>query len=154
MEDQLSKNIKIPAGRTFLFMTIFFVLILTISMIIFGQRIWNQQTSLTQAFEECMQDAPFKKSFKAINPEQTLNPDDLQKYFDEFNQIYDKTGLPPIWNGATLIPWRDYHKESIKFAQQCHAKLGITRPQKELRGTYAKPVWDPTSKIWQTEGQS
>ena len=66
----------------------------------------------------------------------------------EFDQMLKETGLPPIWNGKTLVPWKDYHKNSIEFASQCHSQLGINQPQQQLKGTYAKPVWDPNSSIW------
>ena len=45
-----------------------------------------------------------------------------------------ETGLPPVWNGKTLIPWKDYHKKSIEFASQCHGQLGIDQP-------HAGPDW-------------
>jgi len=46
------------------------------------------------------------------------------------------------------VPWKEFHKNSIEFASQCHGQLGIDQPQRQLKGTYAKPVWDPNSSIW------
>ena len=76
------------------------------------------------------------------------NEIDLEEYFDEFDTIYRDTGLPPIWDGIKLVPWKVYHRQSIVTAKDCHEKLGINHPQKQLRGTYAKSVCDPSSKIW------
>ena len=56
--------------------------------------------------------------------------------------------LPPIWNGSTLVPWTQFHRESIDVARACHDALGIEHPQQQLKGTYAKPAWDPHSAIW------
>ena len=121
------------------------------AMILFGHREWEQQSIVTQEFENCIMKAPFKNLPKANSPQSILQPEDLQKHYDEFNQIFDATGLPPIWNGQKLIPWKEYHQESIKVAQQCHEHIGISDPQKQLRGTYSKPVWDPNSSIWKSE---
>ena len=78
-----------------------------------------------------------------------VTPESLPRHFEEFDQIFRDTGLPPIWDGSKLVPWRVFHQQSILVAKQCHEQLGIIRPQKELRGPYAKPVWDPSSEIWQ-----
>ena len=115
---------------------------------VLGERWWSSQGQLTAQFEECMELAPFKQSFSQIRPEDVLSPDNLQVHFNEFDQIFQATGLPPIWNGEKLVPWKIYHRESIVIAKSCHAKLGITQPQKQLRGTYGKPVWDPNPPIW------
>ena len=116
--------------------------------VVLGERWWSSQGQLTAQFEECMELAPFKQSFSQTRPEDVLSPDNLQVHFNEFDQIFQATGLPPIWNGEKLVPWKIYHRESIVIAKSCHAKLGITQPQKQLRGTYGKPVWDPNSQIW------
>ena len=115
---------------------------------VLGERWWSSQGQLTAQFEECMEQAPFKQSFSQIRPEDVLSPDNLQAHFNEFDQIFQATGLPPIWNGEKLVPWKIYHRKSIIIAKSCHTKLGITQPQKQLRGTYRKPVWDPNSPIW------
>lgn len=122
-----------------------------IVMIILGHQEWEKQSIVTQEFKNCIMKAPFKSLPKANSPQSTLQPEDLQKHYDEFNQIFDATGLPPIWNGQKLIPWKEYHQESIKIAQQCHEEIGISDPQKELHGPYSKPVWDPNSSIWKPE---
>ena len=115
---------------------------------VLGERWWSSQGQLTAQFEECMELAPFKQSFSQIRPEDVLSPDNLQAHFNEFDQIFQATGLPPIWNGEKLVPWKIYHRKSIIIAKSCHTKLGITQPQKQLCGTYGKPVWDPNSPIW------
>ena len=115
---------------------------------VLGGRWWSTQGQLTAQFGECMEQAPFKQSFSKLRPENVLSPDNLQEHFNEFDQIFQATGLPPIWNGEQLVPWKTYHRESIFIAKNCHTKLGITQPQKQLRGTYGKPVWDPNSTIW------
>ena len=115
---------------------------------VLGERWWSSQGQLTAQFEECMEQAPFKQSFSQIRPEDVLSPDNLQEHFNEFDQIFQATGLPPIWNGEKLLSWTTYHRESIIIAKSCHTKLGITQPQKQLHGTYGKPVWDPNSPIW------
>ena len=154
MADQFAKQIKSHMSQLIWLLAILIALSgLTVTIII-GHREWDKQTELTQAFESCMQIAPFKNSFQANSAKATLNPENLEKHFDEFNQIFDRTGLPPIWNGKKLVPWKEYHKESIQIAERCHEKLGIKQPQKELRGTYAKPVWDPKSSIWLPEEAS
>ena len=113
-----------------------------------GQQAWSRQSQLTAKFEHCMEQAPFRHSLKQQQPEQQLQPEDLQKHFDQFNQIFLATGLPPIWDGHQLVAWTTYHQDSIRIAKDCHQALKIERPQKQLRGTYAKPVWDPDSAIW------
>ena len=95
-----------------------------------------------------MESAPFKQSLKVPRPEAVLTDEQLQNHFDAFDQMLKETGLPPIWNGKTLVPWKEFHKNSIEFASQCHGQLGIDQPQQQLKGTYAKPVWDPNSPIW------
>ena len=115
---------------------------------VLGERWWSSQRELTAQFEECMEQAPFKQNFSQTRPEDVLSPDNLQVHFNEFDQIFQATGLPPIWNGEQLVPWKTYHRETIIFAKNCHAKLRIMQPQKQLRGTYGKPVWDPNSQIW------
>ena len=125
------------------------IALLAITMFI-GHREWEKQTDLTQAFESCMQSAPFQNSFEPEKLEKTIKPEDLQTHLKQFNQIFDETGLPPIWDGNKLVPWREYHRESIQVAKRCHEEMGITRPQQQLRGSYAKPVWDPGSQIWQS----
>ena len=115
-----------------------------------GQQAWSQQIVLTKSFESCMEQAPFRAIFETPRPEKILSVEDLENYFDEFDSMFKSTGLPPVWNGETLVPWTDFHKDSIKIAKQCHEELGIENPQKQLQGTYSKPAWDPNSKIWIT----
>ena len=115
---------------------------------VLGQQVWSQQTVLTKSFESCMEQAPFRAIFETPRPEKILSVEDLENYFDEFDSMFKSTGLPPVWNGETLVPWTDFHKDSIKIAKQCHEELGIDNPQKQLKGTYSKPAWDPNSKIW------
>ena len=113
-----------------------------------GQRMWSQQEQLTTEFETCMEQAAFKKSTNKPDPARKLSPKDLERHFVTFEKIFKDTGLPPIWDGEQLIPWKIYHKESIIIASQCHKKLGIINPKKQLRGTYSKAIWDPNSQIW------
>ena len=126
--------------------------LLLIGLCVFGvveQKAWSHQADLTRRFEACMESAPFKKSLKVSRPEAVLTVEQLQKHFDDFDQMLKETGLPPIWDGTSLVPWKEYHKNSIAFARQCHGQLGIDQPQRQLKGSYAKPVWDPNSPIWQ-----
>ena len=51
-----------------------------------GQQAWSRQTQLTARFEQCMEQAPFKQSLKTAQPEHQLQPDDLQRHFDQFNR--------------------------------------------------------------------
>ena len=95
--------------------------------------------------------APFKSQPEFYNSEKTLQPEDLQRYFNQFNQIFDATGLPPIWNGKRLLPWKEFHQKSIQISKECQQELGITRPQQERRGSYSKPVWNLMSAIWQSD---
>ena len=113
-----------------------------------GQQAWSRQTQLTARFEQCMEQAPFKQSLKSAQPEHQLQPEDLQKHFDQFNRMFETSGLPPIWDGHQLVAWTTFHRDSIQVAKACHQSLNIERPQQQLRGTYAKPVWDPDSAIW------
>ena len=115
-----------------------------------GQQIWIEQEKNTTEFEKCMEQAAFKGSKDKTDPIGKLSPEDLERHFAIFDQIFKDTGLPPIWDGNQLVPWKIYHKESIIIASKCHKKIGITKPQKQLRGTYAKAVWDPNSDIWQS----
>ena len=125
--------------------------LLLVGLVVFGvveQQAWSHQTELTKNFEACMESAPFKKSLRVPRPEAVLTAKQLQNNFDAFDQMLKETGLPPICDGKTLIPWKEYHKYSIEFARQCHGQLGINQPQRQLKGTYSKPVWDPNSPIW------
>ena len=135
-------------GHLFLIMGILLALTLLLFSAFIGQKAWTHQAELTRNFEACMERAPFKTVWDTPKPEKILSVEELQDHFDEFDRIYKETGLPPIWNGKTLVPWKDFHRASIKIAKQCHIELGITQPQKQLKGSYAKPVWDPNSKIW------
>ena len=125
--------------------------LLLIGLVVFGvveQKAWSHQAELTKNFEACMESAPFKKSLRVPRPEAVLTSKQLQNHFDAFDQMLEEKGLPPIWDGKTLLPWKEYHKNSIEFARLCHGQLGINQPQRQLKGTYSKPVWDPNSPIW------
>ena len=137
-----------PYGHLFLILGIIFALTLLLFSAFVGQKAWSHQAELTRNFEACMERAPFKKVLDTPKPGTILSVEELQDHFDKFDRLFKETGLPPIWNGETLVPWKDFHRGSIKIAKQCHVELGITQPQKQLKGTYAKPVWDPNSKIW------
>ena len=137
-----------PYGHLYLIMGVVLALTLLLVGGIFGQRAWTHQAHLTKDFESCMEDAPFKTIYGTPKPEKVLSANELQDHFDEFDQILKQTGLPPIWNGETLVPWKIFHAATIETARQCHTELGITQPQKQLKGTYSKPVWDPNSKVW------
>ena len=123
-------------------------LILLLISVYLGQQAWKQHDDLTKSFETCMEQAPFRTIFETPRPEKVLSAEELENYFDEFDSIFNSTGLPPVWNGKILVPWTEFHKDSIQIAKQCHKELGISNPQKQLKGTYAKPVWDPDSPIW------
>ena len=73
-------------------LTSIFVIVLVIAlpslMIISGQQAWSKQMLLTQRFERCMEKAPFKNPQKLEDSRPTLEPEDMQKHFDEFNQIF------------------------------------------------------------------
>ena len=137
-----------PYGHLYLIMGVVLALTLLLVGGIFGQRALTHQAHLTKDFESCMEDAPFKTIYSTPKPEKVLSANELQDHFDEFDQILKQTGLPPIWNGETLVPWKIFHAATIETARQCHTELGITQPQKQLKGTYSKPVWDPNSKVW------
>ena len=139
---------KQPYGHLIWMVGVILALILILVSGFIGQKAWGHQAELTKNFESCMERAPFKTILNTPKPEKVLSVEKLQNYFDEFDRIYNETGLPPIWNGETLVPWKIYHRDSIKIAKQCHTELGIAQPQKQLKGTYSKPVWDPNSKIW------
>ena len=65
MADQFAKQIKSHMSQLIWLLTILIALSgLTVTIII-GHREWDKQTELTQAFESCMQIAPFKNSFQA-----------------------------------------------------------------------------------------
>ena len=115
-----------------------------------SQQIWIEQRKNTIKLEKCMDQVAFKNPNDKSDLIRKHSPEDLERHFAIFDQILKDTGLPPIWNGKQLIPWKVYHKESIIFASQCHKKLRITKPQKQLRGTYSKAVWDPNSEIWRS----
>ena len=152
VDEQASKqNTKKHTGRLVLVLGSAILIVLSSLFVFSGYQTWEKQTELTQSFERCIEKAPFKNSAKMYNHERKLEAADLQQHFDQFNEILDETGLPPIWNGKELIPWKEYHQESIQFAQKCHEELGIKQPQQELRGSYGKQVWDPKSTIWQPE---
>ena len=93
-----------------------------------GQKAWSYKTELTRSFEQCMESAPFKTSLSVQSPETVLSAEELQKYFVAFDRIFKEMGLPTIWNGKILVPWRVFHKDSIEFARQCHVRLGIDQP--------------------------
>ena len=141
-------NSKEPVGHL---SEIIGIVLLLIGLVVFGvveQKAWSHKTELTSSFEACMENAPFKKFLKVPRPEAVLTDEQLQNHFYAFDQMLKETGLPPIWDGKALLPWKEYHKNSIEFARQCHGQLGINQPQRQLKGTYSKPVWDPNSPIW------
>ena len=151
MSGHKEQNAKHHLGRLTIKLGIVLLIALSSLIIFAGHQAWNKKTLLTQSFERCMNKAPFKSAPEFYTSEQILKPEELTKHFDEFNQIFDTTGLPPIWNGQRLVPWKEFHQQSIQIAQECHQELGIRQPQKELRGSYAKPAWDPMSEIWQSD---
>ena len=141
-------NIREPVGHL---SAIIGIGLLLIGLVVFGvveQKGWSHQSELTQRFQACMESAPFKQSLRVPRAEAVLTYEQLQNHFDAFDQMHKVTGLPPIWNGKGLVAWKEYHKNSIEFARQCHGQLGIDQPQRQLKGTYAKPIWDPNSPIW------
>ena len=144
MTDQPIKNL----GKGIIIFLSVLLMITIAGFITLGQQIWIQQEKITTDFESCMEQAPFRSSINNPEPFGKILPNELENHFAEFDRIFKETGLPPIWNGNQLIPWKVYHKESIIFASECHEKLGITKPQKQLRGTYSKAIWDPKSDIW------
>ena len=122
-------NTRQPAGHL---SAIIGIGLLLIGLVVFGavqQKTWSHQAELTQSFEACMESAPFKQYLRVPRPEAVLTDEQLQNHIDAFDQLLKQTGLPPIWNGQILVAWKDYHKNSIEFAMQCHAKLGIDQPQ-------------------------
>ena len=133
-------NTRGPAGHL---STIIGIGLLLIGLFVFGvaqQKAWSNQAELTNNFEACMESAPFKQSLRVPRPEAVLTDEQMQNHFDAFDQLLKETGLPPIWNGKTLVAWKEFHEKSIEFASQCHGQLGIDQPQRQLKGTYAKPV--------------
>ena len=140
-------NTRKPVGHL---SAIIGIALLLIGFVVFGvieQKAWSHQAALTQSFEACMESAPFKQSLRVPRPEAVFTDEQLRNHFDAFEQMLKETGLPPVWNGKTLVAWKEFHKNSIEFASQCHSQLGIDQPQRQLKGTYAKPVWDPNSSI-------
>ena len=90
--------------------------LLLVGLVVFGvveQKAWSHQAELTKNFEACMESAPFKKSLLVPRPEAVLTAEELQNHFDAFDQMLKQSGIPPIWNGKALVPWKDYHKNSI-----------------------------------------
>ena len=80
--------------------------ILLIGLVVFGvvqQKAWSHQAELTQSFEACMESAPFKQCLRVPRPEAVLTDEQLQNHFDAFDQLLKETGLPPVWNGKTLV---------------------------------------------------
>ena len=142
-------NIREPVGHLSAIVGIGLFLIGLVFFGVVQQKAWSNQAELTRSFEACMESAPFKKSLSVPRPEAVLTEEQLQNYFDAFDWMLKETGLPPIWDGKTMVSWKDYHKNSIKFARKCHSQLGIDQPQRQLKGTYSKAVWDPNSPIWQ-----
>ena len=136
-----------PARRLGLIVGILIAVGLLITAAI-GLNASHQREQLTRRFEACMETAPFKTSVPPPRPEAVLSAAELQQQLDSFDRIQAETGLPPIWNGSTLVPWTQFHRESIDVARACHDALGIEHPQRQLKGTYAKPAWDPHSAIW------
>lgn len=137
-----------PAGDLTSILAITLLMLGLIVAGVTGVKGWSQQAELTRSFEQCMERAPFKRSLDKPSPRSILSAKELQNHFDQFDQIVIESGLPPIWNGKALVPWKIFHKDSIEWARQCIAQLGIEQPQHQLKGTYAKPVWDPDSEIW------
>ena len=142
------ENTKEPVGHLSAIIGICLLLIGLVVFVVVQQKAWGHQAELTQSFEACMESAPFKQSLRVPRPEAVLTDEQLRNHFDAFDQMLKGTGLPPIWNGKNLVAWKEFHKNSIEFAVQCHGQLGIDQPQQQLKGTYAKPAWDPNSPIW------
>ena len=100
--------------------------LLLIGLVVFGvaqQKAWSHQAEVTQRFETCMESAPFKQSLRVPRPEAVLTDEQLQSHFDAFDQMLKETGLPPIWNGKTLVPWKEFHKNSIESVSYTHLTL-------------------------------
>ena len=143
-------KIKRSYGKEIMIIFSLIIIISFTGVAALGQQIWIEQGKNTTEFEKCMEKAAFKGYNDKPDPRVKLSPEDLERHFAIFDQIFKNTGLPPIWDGNQLVPWKIYHKQSIIVASQCHKKIGITKPQKQLRGTYSKAIWDPNSDIWQS----
>ena len=74
-------------GYFILVVGLFVVAIVIFAVGLLGQQSWAAQKRLTQQFELCIERAPFQKSAQRNQAEQ-LDPDELQKHFDEFDQIF------------------------------------------------------------------
>ena len=98
-------NTREPAGHLSAIIAIGLVLIGLVVCGVVQQKAWSHQAELTQRFETCMESAPFKQALKVPRPEAVLSNEQLQAHFDAFDQMVKETGLPPIWNGKTLVPW-------------------------------------------------
>ena len=93
-----------PYGHLFLVLGILIALTLLISSAFIGKKAWSHKAELTRNFEACMERAPFKIVLNNPKPKKILSVEELQDHFDKFDRIYKETGLPPIWNGETLVP--------------------------------------------------
>ena len=108
-------NTREPAGHL---SAIIGIGLLLVGLVVFGvaqQKAWSHQAELTKSFEACMESAPFKQSLKVPRPEAVLTDEQLQAHFDAFDQLLKETGLPPIWNGKTLVPWKEFHKTRLNL---------------------------------------
>ena len=86
-------NTKEPAGHL---SAIIAISLLLIGLVVFGviqQKAWSHQAELTQRFETCMESAPFKQALKVPRPEAVLTEEQLQAYFDTFDQLLKETCL-------------------------------------------------------------
>ena len=58
--------------------------------------VWEKQTTLVQAFNRCMELVSFTRSLQMNDVQTMLKAEDLRRHFDEFNQIFDTTGIPTV----------------------------------------------------------
>ena len=104
MSRQPDQSNKHHPGLPNLISGIVLLIALSSLMVVSGQKGWEKQTLLTQSFEDVWRKQPSKAHQNCTLEHKYDNQRVYKKNCNEFNQIFDTTGLTPIWNWKRLIP--------------------------------------------------
>jgi hypothetical protein len=116
----------------------------------------NRREENTARFDRCMRDAPYNKRFEVFRrtgEDPTPSEPTTKEHLERRRQLTDAdNGMPPLWDGQSLLPWYRFHADSIRVAEKCHHILGVKVPQKELSYPYDADAWNPRGEYWRRHG--
>ena len=96
MQSQAEKRDQKPGFQLIMNQATVFRIALAALLIASRNLVRKKHTTLVQAFNRCMELVSFKRSLQTNDVQPMLKAEDMRRHFDEFNQIFDTTGLPAV----------------------------------------------------------